>query len=153
MATLQRTLSRWYWPNYPASIRSRQALQACLESAWTRMQTFDNDRMRKTKKTFCSACMRPDLDILHRWSLSSFCMEGSWFCFCKMAMAVDIQIEVTWQCDDAWNLFATTWQFSKLGKLLGRSLMEFVVVKCWLEVQQRCKSVILAPSQYECGLQ
>ena len=35
---------------------------------------------------------------------------------------------------DAWNLFATTWQFSKLGKLLRRSWWK--VVKCLLVVHR-----------------
>jgi len=30
-------------------------------------------------------------------------------------------------------------------KVASSQLMEFVVVKCWLVVQQRCKYVILAP--------
>ena len=117
----KRTLNRWYWPHYPASYEivtgvSRKCLNADV-NIWIRHN-------EKGKRTFCSACMCYGFVwpfCMDEEVCLLLCMEGSLFCFCKMTMAVEIWIEVTWCRDDTWNLSTTTWQFSKLGKMLRHS--------------------------------
>jgi len=100
--------------------------------------------MRKTK-TFFSACMIACivawLGFLHGWrSLTSSLHERKLVLLPQRDMAVDIWIEVTCQRDSTWNLFATTWQLSKLGTLLRRSwrnLLSWNVGWCTAEVQLR----------------
>jgi len=43
-----------------------------------------------------------------------------------MTMAVDIGLKSRDSRDDTWSLFATTWQFSKLGTLLRRSRLNLL---------------------------
>jgi len=89
-----------------------------------------NTRIRqkeKDKKTFCSACMCYG----YAWTFCTdeevclfLCTEGNLFCFRKWQW-------MEFACDnvtilEAWNVASS-------------QLMEYVVVECWLVVQQRCK--------------
>jgi len=64
------------------------------------------------------------------------------FRFRKMTMA-----EVTWQLWRYVEFICNSRSLAKPGTLFRPRWWKFVLVKCWLVVQQRCKYVILAPLQ------
>jgi len=143
-----RALSRSLWPNYPVSIRSRQALQACLGNAWTRMWTFEYHRFtewERQRHSVVLACvvawfgnfawMKKFVFFLHGRKLVLLPQrdKGCW-----------LWIEVTWQSWRCMESVCDNVAILRAYNVASSQQMEFIVVKCWLVVQQRCKCVILA---------
>ena len=122
-----RALSRSLWPNYPVSIRSRQALQACLGNAWTRMWTFEYHRFTEWERQrhyVVLACVVAWFGNFAWMKKFVFFLHGRKLVLLPqrdVTMTVDFGSRSRDSRDDAWNLFATMWQFLKFGTLLRRS--------------------------------
>jgi len=79
--------------------------------------------MRQTKEhSVVLARVRACLDFLHGRSLSfSLTMKGSFVLLLTVTWQRMLTFAITCQRDNGWSLFATTWNFLKLGTLLRRS--------------------------------
>jgi len=144
----QHALSRWYWHNiillHTKSSGVTGVPRKCLHTdvnIWTRQ----NERQRHS------------VVLTWRYGLTwTFCMDEDVFFFAwkeaYFASADDNGcwrwIEVMWQSWQCMEFVCDNVTILEAWNVASSRLMEFVVVKCWLVVQQRCKRVILAPLHY-----
>jgi len=148
----QRALSRWYWPNYSAFIRSRQSVtgvpRKCLDA-----DVYD--RMRKTKKhSVVLACIlawlrhfawMKELVFFFAWNEACFA-DARW----QWLLTLDWGHVTSWRYME----FVTTWEFSRslercfvaVGGICCREML--VGGTAAVQVRDPCTLTIL----YNCSL-
>ena len=136
----QRALSRSLWSNYLASYEVvkvyMDVLGQCLDTdvnIWIRQN-------EKNKRTFYSSCIMLwlSLDILHGWRSLSSSLRGRKLVF-AIAMWQRLLIFGLRSRDVVAMEFVFDNETIEAWNVASSQLMEFVVAKCWLVVQQRCR--------------